>query len=292
MRKARVTFAGAFHHITCRALDGKPILKDPKFKKHLLFLLKKYSKLRRVRVLAYCIMDNHYHLILQNTNQNMDKFMRDVNGTFASFYRRVNNSRGYVFQDRYYSKIIQNDSYLKIALVYVLLNPLRAGIVKDGHDYSFSSINLYFQKEKTDWIEGKFVRDLFEDEKNFNQLMNEWARKNMPCVKTKFGDVIGEEDFEKAIEKKFNRRSEQNKDLSPNMRIETNFKSEEDVIKDFLEQNEITLESLKKNLALRNELLVKLRDEAGLSFKQINKNTLFRTLKYFTIISLYNKLKK
>ncbi|MGE3063479.1 MAG: transposase [bacterium] len=292
MRKARVTFDGAYHHITCRALEGKPILKEAFCKNYLIGLLKKYSKLRGIKLFAYCIMDNHYHLIIQNTSNKMDKFMRDVNGTFAAFYRSLDKSHGYVLQDRYYSKIIQNDQYLKIAIIYTLLNPYRAGIVDNAFDYQFSTINIYFKQKENDWVETRFVCDIFQNEDNFKLLLSSWIGKTMSCIKTKFGDIIGESDFVKTVEKKFDRREEKNVSEAPNMRINSKFRSKKDVIDEFLYVNEVTIKDLERNLILRNRLLVNLREKAGLSFKEINAIYPFKTLKYSSIISLYNNLKK
>ncbi|HAV92637.1 TPA: hypothetical protein DCW38_05590 [candidate division WOR-3 bacterium] len=292
MRKARITFLGAYHHITCRALEGKPILKDAHCKNYLIQLIKKYSKLCGIKILAYCIMDNHYHLIIQNTSNKMDKFMRDVNGTFGAFYRNLDNSHGYVFQDRYYSKIIQNDEYLKIALIYTLLNPYRAGIIENVYEYEFSTITRYFGDNKIDWIEYEFVRDLFQSENNFKSLLNSWAGKTMPYLKTKFGDIIGEEKFVETVEENFDRRVAKDIQNSPNMRNQNEFEDKETIIKEFLDLNRISLKSLEKDLVLRNKLLIKLREEGGLSFKEINRICPFSTLKYSSIISLYGRLKK
>jgi len=296
MRKARVTFKGAFHHITCRALDGKNIFEDVIFKKYLIKLLKKYSKLTKIKIIAYCIMDNHYHLILKNSNGKMDAFMRMVNGCFGLFYRRKTETHGFVFSDRFFSRIIENDEYMKMSVVYVLLNPFKAGIADNPFEYPFSSINSYYGNDDLTWIDRKFVREMFQKESNFRNMLKEWKNKNIPLIKTDFGEIIGEREYLQVVKKKFNRRKKTGRDESANMRKAEIFKTKEEIIAEFLEFYGIEIKDLEKKhpeaRELRNYLLVRLKEEGGLTYKEINKISAFKTLRFSYIIKLYNSLKR
>jgi len=76
MRRPRFTYIGAFHHLMSRGVSGDPIFETAADKECFLDLLEKFSKLLKIRVLAYCLLDNHYHLVLQNTSGKMSEFAK------------------------------------------------------------------------------------------------------------------------------------------------------------------------------------------------------------------------
>ncbi len=78
MRKSRFTFPGAYHHLMGRGIGGEDIFLDNKFKEYFLFNLKEESGKYKIKLFTYCIMDNHYHLILQNSSGRMSDFMRRI----------------------------------------------------------------------------------------------------------------------------------------------------------------------------------------------------------------------
>jgi len=145
MRKARVTFKSAYHHITSRSFDGKPIFKEEFFKNYLLQLIKKYSLLTRTRIFAYCIMDNHYHLIVQNSNLKMHGFMRE------NKFVRTKDEVISEFENINHIKIADLD--LKNEEARNLRNQLLI-ILRDEAGLSYKEINkiCLFQKLKFSYI--------------------------------------------------------------------------------------------------------------------------------------------
>ena len=109
MRRARITYQGAFHHAMNRGHDGLKIFKKDDDKEFFLKLLSKNSRNLKTRILAYCLIDNHYHLVLENTSGRMSDFFKQVNGQYGSYYRQTYKGKGHVFQDRYKSRIIQRE---------------------------------------------------------------------------------------------------------------------------------------------------------------------------------------
>src|SRR4030042_1581932 len=124
MRRARITYEGAFHHVMNRGIEGLAIFSEDYLKeKFIEFLSDKQEKLK-IHLFAYCVMDNHYHLVLENTGGRMGNFMKQLNGQFGTFYRKQVKGRGYVFQNRFKSILIQDTTYLQMAVAYVLRNPV------------------------------------------------------------------------------------------------------------------------------------------------------------------------
>jgi len=99
-----------------RGYEGRPIFKTHADKAFFLELLKKVVGLMKIRILAYCVIDNHYHMIVQNMSGRMSDFFKQLNGQYAIHYRKVHGGRGYVFQDRFKTMLIQDDEFLPKAL--------------------------------------------------------------------------------------------------------------------------------------------------------------------------------
>jgi hypothetical protein len=92
-------------------------------------------------------MGNHFHLVLENTSGKMSDFMRQLNGHYAMNYRKIMGGQRYVFQNRFKSTLIENDSYLLTSIAYTLLNPVRARLVDRYDGYVWSSANDYFKAD-------------------------------------------------------------------------------------------------------------------------------------------------
>jgi len=194
--------------VMSRGLNGESILAGQEGKEYLLCLLREARKIHRIRLFAYYLMDNHYHLVLQNSSGRLADFMRYVNGYYGLDYRRRMGGRGYVFQDRYKSTLIQKDNYLIMAVIYVLLNPVRAGVVKEPYHYSWSSIAFYFSNKHSDIIDNVYMEEVFGSRKEFRHLLADWLAKDkeLPLQYTRFGYVLGGAGFVDEIAGCFNRR--------------------------------------------------------------------------------------
>jgi REP element-mobilizing transposase RayT len=294
MRRARLTFKGAYHHVMNRGHGGEKIFYDNASKNHFLNLLEEKSINQKIRIFAYCIMNNHYHLILQNSSGKLSEFMKQLNGDYGAYYRNKAGGEGYVFQGRFKSTLIQEDIYMKMAVVYVLLNPIRAGIVKSAWQYRWSSIRDYFTDRTTSFIDNEFINELFGRKKILRDLMKEWAERKLPLKTTRAGDVLGDERFIENAIRRFDRRK--HKSRSKKMRKEEyDFPSVERMIKEFENEKELQIERLdlktKSGRTIRNELLVLLKDHAGLPYSEIIRYPPFKSLKYSSLGQFYKRAK-
>jgi REP element-mobilizing transposase RayT len=294
MRRARLTYKGAFHHVMNRGHDRKNIFRDDTSKSRFLEMLEARSTTQRIRVFAYCIMDNHYHIILQNASGKLSEFVKQLNGDYGSYYRKRVGGVGYVFQGRFKSTLIQEDKYLDMAIIYALLNPVRARMTTSPWGYRWSSIREYFARGSRSFLDTGFVEDLFGDKRVFQSQLKEWSERDLPVKKTRMGDVLGEDSFiEKAV-RQFDRRKVGSR--SKRMRKqEYDLPSVEKTIREFEKKRETRLEEIdvktRVGRALRNELLVTLKDEAGLPYSEIVKHPLFRGLKYSSLPQFYKRAK-
>jgi putative transposase len=294
MRRSRVTFKGAWHHVVSRALSDESILAGFGSKKYFLRLLADAASTKRIRVLAYCLMRNHYHLIVQNSSGRLADFMRQVNGQYGFYYRHTFGGRGYVFQDRYKSTLIQDDTYLRMALLYVMLNPVRAHLVKNALDYRWSSIRFYFSHISEHWLDNEFAERLFHDRVDFRSQLWSWVNRDLPVRRTRFGLLLGKDGFVDEVKARFDRRKRSGESLR-RREDDYSFESPDNVIARFERNKGVRLDALDPSTLdakrLRGELLVLLRERAGLSYGEIMKLPLFKSLRYSSLGKLYKRFK-
>ncbi|MCK4527744.1 transposase [candidate division WOR-3 bacterium] len=295
MRRARITYKGAYHHVMNRGIMGADIFLGDKAKYYFLECMEGKSKKLKIRIFGYCIMNNHYHIILENSSGKLSEFMKQLNGQYGVYYRRSMGGKGYVFQSRFKSTLIEKDNYLRMAIIYILLNPVRAGMVKNPYDYRWSSIGEYFAKGGSTFIDNEFVEGLVGNRGKLKKLMMEWISKDLPIKKTRIGDIIGTDEFLFDSIRKFERRRK--KRTSMNMRVrEYQFKPINKIIRDFEREKGVKLEDINVEVyhgkRLRGELLVLLKEEGGLTYKEIIKLPIFQSLKYSSLGYLYKRTRK
>jgi REP element-mobilizing transposase RayT len=189
-----------------RGYDGNRIFAGNKNKSQFLDYLEGASNQMKIRLFAYCIMDNHYHLILENTSGRMSDFLKLLNGQYGMYYRKMYGGKGYVFQSRFKSTIIENDGYLIVSIEYLLQNPVRADIVPFAENYIWSSIQYYFSNQKTKIVDTDFVNQLFGSKGSLLGKLASLGNKELPVTMTKHGEILGSERFMKLALKKYNRR--------------------------------------------------------------------------------------
>ena len=129
-RKARITIAGAVHHVMSRGIDGMPIFRSDADRSAFLPILSNQLQKSGYLLYAWVLMPNHYHLVLRTTDYPLAACMRSVNSRYAQYFRKQLSTRGYLFQDRYKSIVTQDQNYVEELIRYVHLNPVRAGICK------------------------------------------------------------------------------------------------------------------------------------------------------------------
>lgn len=140
-RTARIKSATGYYHIIARGI-GKQILFEEKAD-YLFFLrtLKKYKQEEGFSVIAFCLMENHFHLLLK-IDDGMDRAMKKISTSYAFYYNTKYERTGHLFQDRYMSKPIENDVYLLTAVRYIHNNPVKAAICR-ADKYKWSSWRYY-----------------------------------------------------------------------------------------------------------------------------------------------------
>ncbi len=153
-RPLRIQFPGACYHIMNRGAAHRAIFKSDKHRFIFLALLEEVHEMFRAEIYAYCLMDNHYHLLLSTPDANLSRIMRHLNGVYTQRFNYLENSDGSLFRGRYKAILVDADNYLLTVSRYIHLNPVDAGIVKNVVQYQWSSYPAYIgKKPKPDWLD-------------------------------------------------------------------------------------------------------------------------------------------
>ena len=161
-RPLRLEFPGALYHITSRGNARQEIFLSDDDRTSFLNLLGREVKQQRWNCYAYCLMSNHYHIMIETPEGNLVLGMRRLNGAYSQEFNRRHGRVGHLFQGRYKSIIVDRESYLLELCRYVVLNPVRAGIVEQPGDWRWSSyLATIGETEKSDWLETNWILGQF-----------------------------------------------------------------------------------------------------------------------------------
>lgn len=150
-----------FFHIMVQGIEKKFIFSDPVSMKNYLNLITKNSIKFNVDILAYCIMHNHAHILIHiNCINDMIKFFRCVNTSYAKYFNSKTQRVGYVFRNRYKSEGIYTVKQLFNTINYIHNNPIKAKICSNATNYEYSSYNEYFKEAKI--INKKILKKYFK----------------------------------------------------------------------------------------------------------------------------------
>jgi putative transposase len=138
-RTPRVSAAGTVHHITSHAVDDRPLYVDDADRRFFLTTLADVTRRVGWRCLAFCLMTNHYHLLLEESDVPLWRGMRLVNGRYASAFNGRYRRTGALFRSRYRDTPMEGEAHLFSTIRYIALNPVEAGLCAHPADWPWSS---------------------------------------------------------------------------------------------------------------------------------------------------------
>jgi putative transposase len=200
-RPLRLEFPGAIYHVTARGNARNDIFLDDEDRA--LFLECLGEVVTRLGWLchAYCLMDNHYHLLIETPEGNLSLGMRQVNGVYTQRFNRRHGRVGHVFQGRYKALVVDRDSYLVELCRYVVLNPVRAGIVAQVEHYGWSSYPATMGLAacpawlETDWVLGQFAKTRAVARRRYAAFVAEGVGLSSPWSAVRGQSLLGSEAF-------------------------------------------------------------------------------------------------
>lgn len=164
-RNPRKISKSSIYHVMVRGNERKNIFEDDDDKLKLIDLLKEKSKKGKFSIYAYCLMDNHVHLIIYEKKDKISKIMQRINTSYAYYYNRKYKRVGHVFQDRFKSEVIEDERYLLSAIKYVHNNPIKANITQSIEEYKWSSYKTYLTS-KNKFVDSGYILSIFSDNRD------------------------------------------------------------------------------------------------------------------------------
>lgn len=161
-RPLRIAFPGAFYHVTSRGNEQKDVFKNQRDREKFLEYLASATERYGAVIHAYCLLSNHYHLLLETPAGNLSQIMRHINGAYTTYFNVKRKRFGHLFQGRFKAILIEADEYATGLSRYIHLNPVRAGMAERPEDYRWSSYRSYIgQTAAPEWLKTGMVLDYF-----------------------------------------------------------------------------------------------------------------------------------
>jgi len=230
-----------------RGNSGRDIFLDDEDRQKFLNTLTNKKKDNEFILYAYCLMDNHVHLVLKENKDNISHIMKRINTVYAIYFNKKYQQSGHFFQDRFKSEVIEGEPYLLAAIRYIHNNPLKARLVKVPEDYKWSSYSEYLNNQ-TRMIITEDVLRLFS--------------KNLPKALSLFIKFSQEEDKRDFLE--YKEGNQNKKEINTNQKA-INFRDQ------YLKKNHLELTSLKerRNKIFRDKLISELKNKSVLADREI-----------------------
>lgn len=209
-RQLRIEYPDAFYHVTARGNERKEIFKSEKDREQFLSYLESAVTRYGAVIHCYCLMSNHYHLLVETPSGNLSQIMQHINGAYTNYFNTKRKRSGHLFQGRYKGILVEADEYALQLSRYIHLNPVRIKAVSELDDYRWSSYQEYTGKRKTpDWLTTTFILGYFDKsqpaaQKKYQQFVEELIGKEQesPLLQTVAATLLGTPEFVAGIQEK------------------------------------------------------------------------------------------
>ena len=205
-RPLRIEFSGALYHVTSRGDGREDIFCGDDDRVSFLSVIGEVCERWNWVVHAYCLMDNHYHLLVETPEGNLSKGMRQLNGVYTQLFNRAHGRVGHVFQGRYKAVVVQKESYLLELARYVVLNPVRARMVRSAKDWPWSSYRATAgQVEGAPWLQTEWILSAFGVQKrraieNYRNFVADGKNQPSPWKELRNQVFLGSDDFVEKVQ--------------------------------------------------------------------------------------------
>lgn len=202
-RPLRIEYPGAFYHVTSRGNERKMVFQSTRDREKYLTYLESAHHRYGAIIHLYCLMGNHYHLLLETPRGNLSKVLHHINGAYTTYFNIKRGRSGHLFQGRFKGIIVEKDAYCKELSRYIHLNPVRAGLVKRPSEYPWSSYRCFIGKDqKPEWLTmelilGEFGGEGMKGYRRYREYIERGETKELesPFKRVFASTFLGSEEF-------------------------------------------------------------------------------------------------
>ena len=174
-RPLRIEYPNAWYHVMNRGRRSEKVFFDKEDYQAFIQVLIESTEMWNLRISAYCLMPNHYHLLIQTPDANISRCMRHINGVYTQRFNSLHRSEGQLFKGRYKSILVSADGYLLQLVRYIHRNPVKAGLAEKPEEYLWSSHKAYLSiAKKWGWLNKAFIYSLLTE--NRRQQISRYRR--------------------------------------------------------------------------------------------------------------------
>ena len=248
-RQKRVLSPTQVYHVMVRGNSGRDIFLDNDDRQRLLRIIINKKRENQFILYAYCLMDNHFHLVLKECDDNISHIMKRINTTYVVYFNKKYQINGHLFQNRFKSEIVENDAYLLALVRYVHNNPLKAGLVDTLENYQWSSFLYYIRPNTKKIVNTIDILKFFSEDPS--QALHQFIEFSFK-----------EEEKYSFLENKENKNNL--RELNSDAKVKS-------FLDQFLKRNKLDLDSIfeKRNKGFRDKLIQELRERSIYSDREI-----------------------
>ena len=223
-RPLRIQYPNAWYHVMNRGRRGEQVFETKTDYERFVDIILEATELFALRVSAYCLMPNHYHLLVQTPDANLSRCMRHINGVYTQRYNREHLLDGQLFRGRYKAIVVAEDRYLLQLVRYIHRNPVRATMVNNAEDYSWSSHKGYLSiANRWNWLHKQVILSMLAKEpeqrqKRYRAFMGEEENETLLRILSlkKLPSILGDNQFINTLKARFFERNGMLKFLNQN----------------------------------------------------------------------------
>jgi putative transposase len=226
-RPMRLEFQNALYHVTSRGNAQQNIYLSDTDRQQFLNVLEHVIQRYNWVVHAYCLMSNHYHLLIETPDGNLSKGMRQLNGLYTQDFNRAHKRVGHVYQGRYKAILVEKQAYLLELARYIVLNPVRAEMVRSAKDWKWSSYRTTADLTKgpnwlaTDWLLSQFAKTKKVAIRHYREFVKAGKNQPSPMDELKNQVYLGGAEFVEEMQEKLSAlQADTDADLSEVPRVQ------------------------------------------------------------------------
>ncbi|MGH9316845.1 MAG: REP-associated tyrosine transposase [Thermoanaerobaculia bacterium] len=206
-RPLRVEYPGAVHHVMARGHERSPIFRGDRDRNRFLQLLGTTVQDLGIQVHGYCLMDNHYHLLIETPEGGLSRAMKAIGGRYSQWFNWRHKRAGHLFEGRFKSVLVQKEKHLLELARYVVLNPVRAGLVKRPDDWRWSNYRATAGRGAAppwlvvDWTLAQFARSRYTAREAYRRFVAAGKDSGEEIEKLEKKPYVGDRRFLRRVER-------------------------------------------------------------------------------------------